>query len=360
MKLPVFALTTLLALSLMPGCEACDAQPLSEVPQPGSISGRVCDPSGNGTGLYGARVFVGVTLSDGTVAERSTVTDGEGRFIIEDIPAGTYVVEVERGSFTQNVVDVVVEEEIETEINAECIEAREVSMVVFDGHDNVQDVLSRLGFTNFDVIPTFHRRQDRDEDTESWLITHFGNYENIADRDIIFINCGAHEWALEEADFDEVNDALENLRRFVREGGSLYMSDWSYDIFERLYPEAVEWVGDDTTRNDAEVGISQNFLGSIADATIEGDIGVARASLRYELGRIATPAELGAGSRALVTADIEIEGGEVLADTPVLFEHKPIDLPPNSDGRVIFTTFHNGEGNTEDMDAVLRAIVFSL
>ena len=50
----------------------------------------------------------------------------------------------------------------------------------------------------------------------------------------------------------------------------------------------------------------------------------------------------------------------IVDEVPVLIEFRPPDVAGNNVGRVIYTTFHNGGGNTEDMDAVLRAIVFSL
>ena len=101
-----------------------------------------------------------------------------------------------------------------------------------------------MGFFDFEVIPTFHRFNDRDENTESWLVDHFLDYEDFADNDILFINCGSHEWALQQGEQEEIAQALENLRRFVREGGSLYLSDWAYDLFEVLFPDAVQCFGD--------------------------------------------------------------------------------------------------------------------
>ena len=87
-----------------------------------------------------------------------------------------------------------------------------------------------------------------------------------------------------------------------------------------------------------------------------------RASLKYEQGRIAVPVSLGEGSRALIMADIVVDDGgdRTVTDVPVLLEHRPPTLEGSAEGRIIYTTFHNGSDNTEAMDEVLRAIVYSL
>jgi SAM-dependent methyltransferase len=363
----------LLGLTLLPGCEACDAQPLGVLPDPGSIVGRVCDPGGEDLGLFGARVAVIQEFGDGTKGEVAfAITEADGSFVVEDVPPGTYELEVERGSFSTTVENVVVVEEEETSLGPDtCVAPNVVNMIVFDGHDQVELVLNRLGFDDFEVVETFHREQDRPDNTPSWLTEAFQDYDDFSDKDIIFINCGEHEWALDEAAPQELEQAFENLRTFVRDGGSIYMSDWAYDLMEQLYPDAVDWYDDDGIRNEAEVSIDQFFVGDVVDQVIASTIGRERASLRFELGRVALPVDLGPGSRALITAEIEAldrndlgdsndDESFTLTDVPVLLEHRPTDLPPTSDGRIIFTAFHNGDSNTADMDEVLRAIVFSL
>lgn len=346
-------------------CEGCDADPLGHVPQPGSIQGRVCDPGNEAAGIYGARVYVVVDSGDGVLRERGTVSDAEGAFLLEGVPAGTYTVHVERGSFRTELSDVMVEEEQTTDLDpGACIAPTEVTIAVYEGHDRVQEVLERLGYVDYTLFPTFHLSQDRDDNTPSWLPEAFGDYASFAEYDILFINCGAHAWALEGAPPDALALAMENLRRFVAEGGSIYFSDWSYDVLEALYPDAVDWMGDDAVYTDAQAGLRQPFIGNVLDAQMVEVLGNNRATLRYEQNRIAIPEALGEGTRALITADIDvsIDGTPYTQEgVPVLLEHQPTLLDPQaSPGRVIFTTFHNGSSNTSDMDELLRAIVYSL
>src|SRR5690606_5027424 len=138
-----------------------------------------------------------------------------------------------------------------------------VSFTVYDGHDSVEEVLERIGYPVTNLVDTHHEHDEHDETTPSWLVLEFGDYDTFAHNDILFINCAAHEWALDNASPSERIKVLENLRRFVAEGGSIYLSDWSYDLLELLYPDAVDWLGDDEVRNDAEAGLQQFFVGTV-------------------------------------------------------------------------------------------------
>lgn len=359
-------MTAFIAACALFGAGACDDENLNQIPQPGSVSGQVCDP-GEGRGLAGARVYV-LVGSRQEVVETETASDGT--FTLEGVPVGEHTVYIARGSFSTEVSGVIVEEELDTPLSEEeCLAPEDVTMIVFDGHDNVQQVLGRLGYAGFDVVDTHHEWDDRDDTTSSWIIDAFGDYESFSAYDIVFINCAAHEWAIDVAyPTADIDQALGNLRRFVAEGGSLYLSDWSYDLLEELYPDAVDWAYDDNAWNAAEVGLAQEFLASVEDDALLSFLGGQNeVLLRYDLGRIAMPRTLGPGSRPLLLADILAEGEteeEPLSfnRVPVLLEHRPevFGADPDSVGRVIFTTFHNGDSNTVDMDEVLRAIVFSL
>ncbi len=348
----------LLALS---GCQ-CD-EGLDPVVYPGEIAGRVCDP-GEAVGIGYARVFVEVPRADGSTQEVETVTDAQGAFVLEDVPPGTYTLRVQAGSFTSALDGVEVKEEERTEIeDADCLKPDTIAMTVYDGHDSVEQVLARLGYTDVLVVDTHHESGEHDENTPSWLVEAFGVYDDFSSNDILFINCGPHEWAVDNADPGDLETVLTNLRRFVEDGGSLYLSDWAYDLFELLYPDAVDWYGDDDVRNDAERGVAQDFLAFVQDEELASLIGNGQAFLKYDFSRIALPQELGGGANPLMTASIQYEDddGNVLTldDVPVLLEFLPVALVDDP-GRIIYTTFHNGANNTRDMDETLRAIIFSL
>lgn len=357
-----FALLASIFVLLSPtaGCNNCQGEQLDPIPQPGQISGRICDP-GEAKGIWGAEVYV-LLDEDGT-RRISTTTNADGSFLLEEIPEGDYTLYVERGSFSTTVEGIqVIEEETTVLSEEDCIEPDQVTMAVYNGHDEVEQVLSRLGYNDFTIHETYHHASDRDDDTESWLKTAFYDYDAFSDNDILFINCAAHEWALDAMTEDEKETVLDNLRQFIEEGGSVYLSDWSYDLLEQLYPDAVDWLGDDAVANDAEHGVAQEFVGSVIDQGMSA-AGLDQVLLRFEQSRIAIPLELGVGTRMMIRAAVLVEQDEeevLFEDIPVLLEHRPININAEVAGRVIYTTFHNGGNNTQDMDNLLRNIIFSL
>jgi hypothetical protein len=351
------AAALLLGLSFS-GC-SCEEE-LGHIPDPGAITGRVCDP-GEHSGIYNARVYV-VVNRGGKVEEVDAFTDAEGHFDLEGVPPGTYDLQVARGSFTTTVEDVVVAEAETTALDeADCLAPDVVNMTVYTGHDSVEEVLARLGYTDFEIVDTLSGSSEHDDTTPSWFTAAFGDAAAFADQDILFVNCGAHEWALDNADPQDVQRALDNLRDFVEAGGNIYFSDWAYDLVEALYPDAVDWVGDDLVRDDAQRGKQQDFVADVVDAEMAAILGRARATLRFNQGRIALAERLGPIARPLLNADITADDGnggtETLSQVPVLLEILPAG---ESGGRILFTSFHNGASNTPDMDDILRAIVFAL
>ena len=351
-------LSVVLAAVALGGCN-CGLAPLSHIVGPGSIVGRVCDP-GEGKGVYGADVYV-VAGKDGHKV--STLSDADGQFDLTDVPPGTYTVYVERGSFSTTVESVVVTEGAVTTLDeSTCIAPTVSKLLVVSGHDSVESVLQRLGYFNFSLIDSHFR--DHTSTTPSWFVQAFSDLATIEQNDIVFINCGPHEWALDDADPQAVDHALANLRAYVAQGGSLYVSDWAYDILERLYPDAATWYGHDYTEDSAQKAIAQTFVGHIASPDLAAAMGSATVSLAFEQSQVAVAVSLGPTATALITADVDVKvsrnNTDTLTNVPVLFEVHPADLAPGSKGRVIYTSFHNGPNNTADMDAVLRAIVFTL
>jgi hypothetical protein len=340
-----------LLLVLVAGCQ-CDLSPLSHIVGPGSIDGRVCDP-GQGQGIFGADVYV---VSRGEKV--STTTDGNGDFTLNDVPPGTYTLYVEKGSFSTSQANIKVSEDKATKLDqAQCIKPEASQMLVVSGHDSVETVLTKLGYDNFLLVDSHYN--DHTSSSPSWFLQAFSDESKITPYDIVFINCGAHEWALDNFDPTQVNAALENLRTYVKNGGQLYISDWAYDIMNRLYPDAATWYGDGT-ENAAQKAVAQSFTGNVVDHDLSGALGKSSASIVLPQSEVAIATALGATSTALITADLDVETSRNhtthMTNIPVLFETKP----DGATGRVLFTSFHNGSANTADMDEVLRAIVFTL
>ncbi len=310
----------MLALVALAQSCSCSDDVISQIPPPpevieSAVQGKVCAPNSD-EGLGGARVFVEIV--EGTQVEViETLTENDGSFVLGPLEAGTYTLRIERGSFSTTVDDVVVASSgVDLgEVNS-CEWDPDLNMRVYDGHDSIEDVLIQLGFdaNEFEVVQTNHGEAYRDATQQSWLASEFADYEAFKDYDILFINCGAHEWAItgDHIGFSELLQVRDNLRKFVDEGGSIYFSDWSYDLMETMFPTAASWYGDDETFNAAEVANSQMLSGRVVDESTSLLIGSNSLSLELHDSRVALAKSLGENTRVLVEADIEIEG-EVLS-----------------------------------------------
>ncbi len=304
-----FLLSALLLTStFVLNCNCDPVEELARVPTPGAITGKFCAPSGN-QGIGGARIYI-ITERDEVF---ETLSDTDGTFLLEDLPDGEYTVYLQSGSFRTNVQNVAVVEETITELeDEECIQAEDPTVFVYDGHDTIQYVLDDIGIEY--TLKETHTQTDPDErPVESWMLEHFSSYESIADADILFINCGAHEWSFEFLSEEDEALVFGNLKRFVDEGKAIYVSDWSYDILEKIYPDAVDWLGEDTVLNAAEHAgdfhdmPSQTLKGTVVDPSMEAFLG--KAEVDISIGyTVAIPQALGPNTRALITADVYVTG----------------------------------------------------
>lgn len=83
----------------------------------------------------------------------------------------------------------------------------------------------------------------------------FSNYDLIKDFQIIFIPC--------DGDFDEHSGPYDNLLldpavrdnllRWIKDGGRLYVTDYQYDVLQRILPDYIHWEGESTDFGTAEL-----------------------------------------------------------------------------------------------------------
>jgi len=85
---------------------------------------------------------------------------------------------------------------------------------------------------------------------ELFIDSDSSNGPDINDYDIVFINCGNYYENDVATDINKVTI----LRNYVANGGNLYVTDLSYDIVEQVFPEFIDYLGDDVTVNAAQMG----------------------------------------------------------------------------------------------------------
>ena len=308
-----------------------------------AITGAICDPAGTGM-VVGATVYTIADLDgDGTAETRvEDTTDGDGAFTLSGLPLGTYTVYVEKGSFSTS-FEITLDEEGVTELPyEECLDPGSVDIAVVTGeYDSIEDVLDRLGLDYTKYRGT----------ASGDYLDLMRNADEMAKYDIIFLNCGVAEtWLTYEA------EVARNIQGFVRNGGSLYASDWAWYFVEVAFPDAIDFYGDDSSYYAPMWGRSGRLTAKVVDLNMQVVLGSVTADLNYDLDAWVVPVGVGtgAGATVLVAGDPSLYFGGSVDDAPLAV------VVDEDDGRVIFTSFHNETQTTLDMDRLLEEIILSL
>lgn len=350
--------------------QVIDCQPYDPLTT-GMIVGTICGAEVAGVAggpLSGARVFV-VQPIDGVIYEDETLEDGS--FTIAGIPTspnpGPLQVRAEKGGFTFTWNDVqvfsIADAPDGTEVTAEVgcqplIPDDDRRYLVVQGtFDKIEQTLARMQLTNVDLIEGVPANP-----ADDWINNAFGNAEILADYDAVFVNCG-----VDESDFIlGMSPAIKaNLHDYIENGGSLYVSDWSYDLIEAVWPEKIDFLSDDLTNSAAEHGEDGTYTMDVLEPGLRDYEGADQVDIDFSFGNFALVSTVASGVTTYLQGNIGYRvNGTVgtLTDTPVTVGFT------EGTGRVIFTSFHqesDGE-ETEELetdgpeDLALRYIIFSL
>lgn len=305
-------------------------------PGNGRIEGRVCAPDG-ATWLSGAEVYI--DLPDGT--RISTTTDGDGRYVLEGVPPGTWEMHVVAGSFES--VEVVVVDEDETTVvipDTECAIDQDVKIAVVAGlWDDVRTVLLDVGIEE-SIITDFDY---------GWAYQLLSDPAYLATFDIVMINCGADEY-----EFTSDPTLQQNLIDFVEAGGSLYVSDQAYDVVEVAFPAKLDFYGDDLTTGSAEQGSETSLYGTIVDPSLSAALGTSQIEVNYPLAFWAIVEDTASDVRVYIRGDADSMDGAFFSDIAHTVSFR------QGAGKVVFSSFHQEPGINVMQERVLHLLVFQL
>ena len=336
------------------------------IPDPlstGFIVGKVCAPGTIDQPLVGAIITARYTGSDGS-------TYFEGPY--ESLEDGSFIVDPIGPTVATNVVVKAEKDDFEFSWNVDRVSARvddidgvnltadvacqpllpnddRAYLVVEGQYDRIQDVLSRMGLENVDL-------HDGIPATLNWAEDLFQTQDIINGYDVVFVNCGVEE--LELARGLSAN-AVRNIRRYVEQGGSLYVSDWAYELIEQAFPEKIDFFGPDDVHDGAQVAIGGAYTARVIDPDLAAQVtDEMTINFQFQLGSVIS--QVADDVTIYLETDMQYRRdgniADILPDTPVTvgFRHGL--------GKVIFTSFHQEDDETLDgpEDAVLRYLVFEL
>ena len=344
----------------------------------GTITGRICaleSQIGSGEGYYLAAATVTVDAG-GTVY--TTTSDAEGYFTLAGVPAGTQTLLVTKGSFAAT-DEVIVPPDGTVALEHVCIEPTTQMAVLTGEFDSVEAILEGLGFglracntpgIDGDMVATCPAIPD-----DSGSITLYdgeaidGGFvpqllmdgTALGTHEILFFNCGLRDELFEPG--QSPPEARANLRAFVENGGSIYVSDFAYEVLRSYFPDAgIAFYGDDGAPGAAKVGQeSQSYTATVDDPVLAQVVG-ATVPIVYDgdaIDWVVLDPVQGPGVTVHVSADVEIDPQgdgttEPLAGAPLL-----VSVPFGA-GRIAFTTFHNHDQTSVEMRDILRYVVFEL
>jgi hypothetical protein len=350
----------LIAGVLLTGCNESSffvkGDPEPPAPENGVVQGRVCDPSGR-TWLADALVYTHLTTGDGRIVETATAySDRDGYWYIDDLPPErAYTFYVQHGDDLIETHDVFVDDGAEVVLEEpDCFDPLQLDVAVVSGdYDNFDLVLDDMGFANYHLV---------DGVTESELATFLLDLEAMNTYDIIFLNGGHVEeniiYDLEDGDAPEqVAMIRQNLYDYVQAGGTLYASDWAYDAVETIWPDRIEWVGDDAVPDDAQHGEYDLVTANIRDAAMADWLGRATLEVEFDLP-VWPPMESVAGS---VTTHLEGNISYRVGTNSYDVAQAPIMASFTSgEGRVVFSSFRVAKNGSPDMLLILQYMMYNL
>lgn len=178
-----------------------------------------------------------------------------------------------------------------------------------------------------------------------------------ADYDVVFLTCGTdpESWLGNEITGGERSSTVralrpqvvqtlhDNLRFFVRNGGTLYASDWRFNIVKVAFPELVQQI-------EGGAGAAQEVRAEVVDDDLRDILGPYM-SLPFDLGAWYPATFRRNGLKTyLIGTFMNMAGTRVTQ--PLLVR------VPFGKGHIVFTSFHNEKRNSENELELLRYLVF--
>lgn len=182
--------------------------------------------------------------------------------------------------------------------------------------------------------------------------------------DALFVNSGARGFAevkykgsLDPDDaFVSDPEVVAQVVDFTMRGRTLLASDWSYDLIEAGWPDAIDFANDDLVLDDAEVGAAGRITANVETEELVELLGTDTVSLEMNYTNWAVIDDVGPDVEVLLRGDIEYrisaeEGWGEKTDVPLLVQFD------TGNGHVVYSAFHWHAQGAGVADAMLAEVV---
>lgn len=190
------------------------------------------------------------------------------------------------------------------------------------------------------------------------------NEYELFNYDAAFVNSGTRgfgAFVYNGVDPDDhlVTDAVvvSGVREFVEDrAGLLVVSDWSYDLLEAVWPDAIDFHGDDAALDAAQAGVLGQVSAAVVDERLVNALGSADVGITFNYSDFSLVEAVSPEVEVHLRADVEYrvsgsEGFGSLTDVPVLLSF------PAGRGTVIFSAFHWEAQNPAVAESLMDALV---
>jgi hypothetical protein len=315
-----------------------------------TITGRACDPR-TSQWLEGALVYTHLFDEQGTIYDTLiATTDEEGRWTLEVAGGRTYTVYVQAGN------DVIQQLEVEVDGGAEltleegtCFEGIQAQIAIVTGDwDDLATIFPEVGVSDWTIV--------NGQSGSLELLDFLTDPAALVEYDAVFLDGGLQEYGVFYGDVDDPNvlAVQETLRSSARGGGILFASDWSYDVAERLWPDRMDFLGDDTVADDAQKGEPGLIPADVLDLQMAKIAGVAQVDIQYDLPvwpvieSVADDVMVHMVGHAKYRTGFDVQS---LEDSPLLVSFE------EGNGRVVFSTYRIAVNDDPTLRAALRVLL---
>jgi len=355
--------------------------------RPGSILGRVCHPNGR-QWLSDAMAYANIIGKEGEITDiRTAYTDSDGYFLLDNMPSGAvYTVYIQYGDEILETHEVNVGNDEEVILDEpDCFNPLDLDVAIITGdYDDFEAVFSSLGFRDYTLIDGLYADETAgfltDIDSmlaydiivfngghieEGLIYPHLASEEEDEDEDIDADDTGLFEeedtgGGLDDEDapvFDVPETVIENVRNYVAAGGTIYVSDWAYDVVAQAWPEAINFVGADEIPNAAQLGESGLVNAVVSDGALAEWLATDTFAVSYDLPAWPPIEGVYDTVRVHLSGSVEYRLGTSiysLAASPLLVSFS------SGDGRVAFSTFRVAENSDSNIRLTLQYMLYSL